>query len=418
MKTMKKAFLVTLLIYLISVPGLSLLLCSYTSKFTNNSYLTYLEKEGLSPEEYVIEKLKSHNLIMLGEDHWIDAHPKFVSKLIKKIFQDPASRLDCIAMEFSSTAQQHLCDEFIDSSEYREDLVMKILRDGPDFIGWGYLEVLDIFKTVWEQNKIHPDRDPVKILLVNPPHRLIQGPNGIKTSHPSFQDFWNNNRALFRDRDRFMAHQLEKNIILKNKKCLFYCGAYHNTLTPIESSFMFRLNDKPVYARGFPAGSLLKTLYPDKVFSIKLHGAFTGRKYYPSPDPQDWDRIWNGRMDNIFKKKGHRPVGFDLVEPLFAINAVDYFGFWKDKKRATFVLPYLENLTIDHMFDGYIFLKPLEEYRGATIIPGYFDDDFFREVQRRVKGQAEFPTKKELYELICDLRPVLRKPENLTNILK
>ena len=84
---------------------------------------------------------------------------------------------------------------------------------------------------------------------------------------------------------------------------------------------------------------------------------------------------------------------------------------------AAFVLPYLENLTIDRMFDGYIFMKPLEEYRGATIIPGYFDDAFFKEVQRRSEGQVEFLTKKDLYEYLCKLRPVLRKPQNLENVL-
>jgi hypothetical protein len=75
-------------------------------------------------------------------------------------------------------------------------------------------------------------------------------------------------------------------------------------------------------------------------------------------------------------------------------------------------------MTIDHMFDGYIFIKPLEEYKGATIIPGYFDDAFFEEVRQRSEGQIEFPTKKDLYEYLCKLRPVLKKQQNLENTLK
>ncbi len=238
---------------------------------SDEAYVKYLKENSLPPEEYVIEKLKTHNLVMLGEDHWIDAPAQFISESIKKISDNKTAQLDYVAIEFSSTAQQHLADEFIDSPEYREELVIQILRDGPDFIGWGYQEVLEIFKTVWKENKNHPRR---------------------------------------------------------------------------------------------------------------------------------------------------KPVGFDLSTPLFAINAIEFFGYWKGRDWAAFVLPYLKDLTIDHMFDGYIFLKPLGEYRGATIIPGYFDDVFFREVQRRSEGLVEFPTKKDLYEFLCKLRPVLRKPQNLENVLR
>lgn len=397
---------------------LSLVVFARAENFSDEAYVKYLKENSLSPEEYVIEKLKTNNLVMLGEDHWIDAHPQFISQLIKKISNDPTFHLDCIALEFSSTAQQHLADEFIESKDYREELVIQILRDGPDFIGWGYQEVLEIFKTVWEENKNHPDHKPIRILLVNPPHRLIEGPEGLKTCNSRFQDFWKENWAFFRDRDRFMAYQLEKNIIWKNLKGLCYCGSYHNTLNPIDSGYaVFEMGDKEVSPLGFTAGSLLKILYPDKVFSIKLHGAFTGKEYYPSPDPKDWDRVWNGRLDQIFDKINNKPVGFDLLDPIFAINAIEFFGYWKDMDWAAFILPYLENLTIDRMFDGYIFMKPLEEYRGATIIPGYFDEAFFKEVQRRSEGQVEFPTKKDLYEYLCKLRPVLRKPQNLENVM-
>jgi hypothetical protein len=397
---------------------LSFVFYARAENLLDNAYIKYLKKNGLPPEEYIIEKLKTHNLVMLGEDHWIDAYPQFISQLIKKIVEDHAAQLDYVAMEFSSTAQQHLADKFIDSPEYREDLIIQILRDGPDFIGWGYQEVLDIFKTIWEVNKNHPERKPVRILLVNPPHRLIEGSNGLKTCDSEFQDLWNKNWAFFQDRDRFMAYQLEKSIIWKNLNCLFYCGAYHNTLAPIDSAYaVFKMGEKRVSPRGFPAASLLKILYPDKVFSIKLHGASTGKEYYPSSDPKDWNRIWNGRLDAIFKKFNNKPIGFDLVSPIFAINAIEFFGYWEDKDWAAFVLPYLKDLTIDRMFDGYIFLKPLDKYRGATIIPRYFDEAFFHEVQQRVKGQAEFPTRKDLYEFICKLRPVLKKPQNLENVL-
>jgi hypothetical protein len=397
---------------------LSLAFFAQAENLSDLTYVEYLKKNGLPPGEYVIEKLKTHNLVMLGEDHWIDAHPEFISQLIKKISDNSTVHLDYVAIEFSSTAQQNLADEFIDSPDYREELVLRILRDGPDFIGWGYQEVLEIFKTVWEENKSHPDCTPIRILLVNAPHRLMDGPDGLKTCNSRFLELWNANRPVFRNFDRFMAYQLEKNIIWKNLKGLYYCGSYHNTIAPLDDAWAeFKMDDKCVSPRGFPCGSFLKILYPDRVFSIKLHGASTGKKYYPSPDPKDWDRVWNGRLDEIFKKFNNKPIGFDLVSPIFTINAIEFFGYWKDEDMEAFVLPYLKDLTIDRMFDGYIFLKPLEEYRGATIIPGYFDQAFFHEIQQRVTGQAKFPARKDLYEFICKLRPVLSKPQNLKNVL-
>ena len=102
-----------------------------------------------------MEKLKQHDIVMIGEDHRVRCHPQFISEIIKAIHTERNEvSLDWLALEFGNYGDQSLADEFIDASEYRKDLVIKILQNVPNNWGWPYQEYADIFKTVWEENKI------------------------------------------------------------------------------------------------------------------------------------------------------------------------------------------------------------------------------------------------------------------------
>lgn len=41
------------------------------------SYYQYIKNNGQPHLEYVLNKIRSHSVVALGEDHWIDAHPQF-----------------------------------------------------------------------------------------------------------------------------------------------------------------------------------------------------------------------------------------------------------------------------------------------------------------------------------------------------
>ena len=374
-----------------------------------DTYVRYLKEKGKPPADYVITKLRKYNIVMIGEHHWLKDHPQFISELIQAVHAEGNSvGLDYLAIEFGHAGDQPLAAEFIESSTYREDLAIRILQNGPDFCGWPYQEVLDIFKTVWEENRKHPENKPIQILLTDNYYRRLRS-DGEKFEFLMEQDV-----GFLTTRDRYMARILERNIIASDRKAIFYCGGGHSEYT----IWSYRRDEKTGDClRYMPAGLLLKHLYPRQIFSIQLLGANMRRAYYPSPNPGEWDRYLDGRMDEIFRRNGNEPVGFDITEPPFSdIREGDFYMFWERGKKGEFkakypkcydkVGDYLADRKISDANDGFIFLKPLALYEGATLCEKFLDDAFLERISKRAEEEI---TRTKLYELLLEYRPVMGK---------
>jgi uncharacterized iron-regulated protein len=378
--------------------------------FPYENYVQYLKDYGKKPAVFIIEKLMQYNLVMIGEDHLLKDHPQFISDLLKAIDKDESVELDYLAIEFGNAADQHLADEFVLSDTYHEEKAIQILQNGPDFCGWPYQEVLNIFKTVWELNHSQSKRKHIRILLTNSPH-VIRVRDGEMYDCLIEQD-----KEFFTDRisrDRYMAHILEKKVIAHDLKAIYYCGGAHSSYLTRSYAFDEKTGN---CLRYLSAGQILKILYPQLVYSVELYGANKDRAYYPSTNPELWDRYLDGKMDEIFRRNGNRPVGFDITVPPFSnIREGDYYMFWERGKSEIFKKEYpkcfekirdIANRIISDSNDGIIFLKPLEKYEGATVSEIFFDDTFMQRISKRA---GETITKKDLYEYLLKIRPILGK---------
>jgi len=408
----KKIFIIVISLIFMGILGNNAIIAEISQHpddtFPYDDYVKYLKEKGKSPADYVIEKLKKYNIVMIGEDHWIKDHPQFISSLIKAIQQDGSVQLDYLAIEFGNAGDQALADEFIQSASYREDLAIKILQGGPDFCGWPYKEVLDIFKTVWEENKKYPDRKAIKIILTNNPYH-IKRRDGESFGFLLEQDL--EFLASRISRDRYMARILERKVIAEDFKAIYYCGAGHSTYDFRDFEYNEKTGD---CLRYMPAGLLLKILYPKQIFSIKLWGANMDRAYYPSTNPEDWDRFLDGKIDEVFRRNRNKPVGFDVTQPPFSnILVLDFCMFFDEEKFKKEFPKCYEKIEDDldrklgEIFDGYIFLKSLELYEGASIIENFFDVEFMKRISKREEGKIN--TKKELYEFLLKIRPIMGK---------
>src|SRR4249919_3417324 len=65
--------------------------------------LDYLQKNGKAPDDYVIEKLKDHDVILLGESHALKDNLVFVGALIPKLYKAGVYN---IGMEFGASEDQ------------------------------------------------------------------------------------------------------------------------------------------------------------------------------------------------------------------------------------------------------------------------------------------------------------------------
>lgn len=79
------------------------------------SYYQYIKNNGRPHLEYVLDKIRSHSVVAIGEDHWIDAHPQFLCDLITASAQDSTANIDALAVEFGSERYQYLADSLIKS---------------------------------------------------------------------------------------------------------------------------------------------------------------------------------------------------------------------------------------------------------------------------------------------------------------
>lgn len=356
-------------------------------------YAAALDKSGKAAMEYLAEKIRSHYLVAIGEDHWIKDHPQFMCDVIRTMAQDSTTNLDYLAVEFGNQVDQPLANEFIASPTYRHDLVVKILQNTPDDVGNPYKEYVDIFRVVWESNQTKPENKRTQILLLDPEYIL---------------------KAL--DREPYTAcntrdeaqMQLLRNCILEKQRGIFYCGLGH-----IASQMWGQyLPDCDYYYNWPSAGFLLKATYPDQVCLIALWGGLMGSKGYTATnDDNRWQRLYNGVLDEAFELNGNRPVGFDLDTPPFDTITVarvytspETYDAWdSDADKGA---PWSKTKLLRDHIDGIVFFRPVSEFSGATVIKDLYEDEaFVARVSKRNGGMIT--TRKQIYEYIRENHPIM-----------
>ena len=89
--TIKKCFVLLLLI-------LSSNISVAQDCLDSESYYQYIKNNGQPHLEYVLDKIRSHSVVAIGEDHWIDAHPQFLCELITASAKDSTANIDAVAV--------------------------------------------------------------------------------------------------------------------------------------------------------------------------------------------------------------------------------------------------------------------------------------------------------------------------------
>jgi len=117
---------------------------------TEKSLLEESYRSFQEPIEYVLGKIKDHDLIMIGERHWVREEPTFIQNLIKRCHEKNA--IDVVFFEFGNFEDQGKIDAFMESPKYNPQLFIDVLRNY-GILGWGYQEYFDIFKLIYDENQ-------------------------------------------------------------------------------------------------------------------------------------------------------------------------------------------------------------------------------------------------------------------------
>lgn len=314
------------------------LLNSYQSSGQNRNLSNYFEDNWDSPENYVIEKFKTHNYVYIGEIHRLKHEVNFIVNLIPELYENDIYYL---GFEFANDEDQYLTDSLLEKSKFDRKLAQKIIFNLlPEF---GFTEYIEVLKAAWKVNRSEDTKNK-KFRIIN----ISAKYDPCKKGGP-----WVDIVP-----DKYMADVVLNEIVRKKEKALIYCGMHHS----FTKFHMPKYDPSRDTLYGYDSKRLGNIIYDslmDKTFSIILHE--------PSLSAQNLNQVVrpvNGEIGSVMHIVNNKPVGFDIVNsPFGQLTSNDSYyqnGY--------------PNFTLQQFCDGYIFLKPIKKYKRTT-----WEKDFINE---------------------------------------
>ena len=345
-------------------------------KKTTAALEKYLQHNWRSPEQYILDKFKDHDVILLSEDHSIKHNLLLAQNIIPELYKAGVYNF---GVEFGAFEDQALADSLVTAPQYNEDIARKIMFNYN--VGWVFQEYRDIYKAAWKFNKSLPAQAR-KFRIVNISYRYNWASSndqyfGYRTVETIKKVYPKGNMEYFR------ANVIKTQVLDKNEKILVLCGfghaftKYHTPYYDYREKEFYRFDSQRM-------GNILYAQAPKKVFTILLHYPFESKTYASAilygPG--------NGAIDAIMKQFANKRVGFDLINTPFGALA----------DSSQYSIGY-KDFRLSKMADGYIYQKPFNEYEGCTIDKDFLTTENWPAVQRNYpdKDVERVPESKEAY---------------------
>lgn len=314
-------------------------------------FVSYIKEHGKSPEEYLLEKLSKHKIVVYGEMH----RRKNSWDMLRRTIKNPefAKNTGTIFFELPHHKQENL-DEFYARQKLDTDILLDIF--GCEQInGWHDKDEFDFMIDLWHLNKRLPENQKIKIVLTD--YQIAW--DAMNTN----EDFENRTR---KNRNTNMADVIEKTLksSTDNRNSLFIVGFMHAHKGRLPGLFSGEGSAPTAVAQ------LVDRFSDEDVFSIFTHcatisnrGTFGGK-------------IRNGLYDYVFEVNGNTPVGFDLSGSPFGREPFDASSEIKFNPKTG---------SYEYNYDGYIFLQKLEDEEKGNPLYELFTDEYIEEIKRRAR---------------------------------
>jgi hypothetical protein len=307
------------------------------------AFVDFLKHEAREPQQFALDALEKHRIVILGEIHNRPRYWAFNTAVVGS--SEFARRAGVIYLELPSN-DQPLVDRFLAASKYDPEPVIDMLRDKMQ-AGWPDQPTLDFFRTVWEVNQKLPESQRLRIVLAD----MAQPWKEIHN-----REDW---KKYDVDRNQYMAENIIRDLqkhAADRQHALFIVGYGHAMVNFTQPG------GDPIKSAGW---HLREKLGEKNVFAIFPHGPVITDRGEVS------ERLALGLFDTAFAALGNKPMAFPLNRGPFGRQIFD----------AT-----PESLTTDPYGKGYhayLYLGPVEGEILAPLIPGFYTDEFVRELDRR-----------------------------------
>jgi hypothetical protein len=354
---------------------------SYPNNSNVKKYNTYLAGQHLNPKEYVFELFKTNDVVILCEaNHQESTARELISDIVTdKRFIDNVGN---VFTEYGAVSKQSKVDSILNAKFANDDLLEKSLAGLMWFRGPHFFYFL---KNINLLNNSLPDS--LKI------HEYF-------TDFDSEYQYFPGSMALKDkiDRDSIMAYIIInrfKNIQQNDsrKKCLVITNSRHAFGSIKKDGRETNVFDSE--------GSYIFKSFPSKTANVMLNSlAYNFSVIIPTDKFMFINAIQNGKWDRAFEENKNRPVGFDFKGSPFGKDDFDY-------------LPMVKNLKYEDVFTGFIFNKPIHEWKIDNYYPFR---EYGAEKEYIVKHSGTIINKSELQNAIAVYKPNKMEDENKMRI--
>ncbi len=321
-------------------------------------YLNYLNSSTSEPLEFVSEKFKQYDVVLIGETHYVLQNILFLQKLIPYLYRHDGVKI--IGWEFGSSSAQAEVDSLLTAPCFDRSKLIDIMRKTIYF--WNCEEYLDVYHVVWEFNCQLPSGSaPIRFLQLGSEQvpRRLNSPDPEVRRKEAKRFYW----------DKKFAEVVEREAIHKNEKVLLWAGSHH-TFTKYRQPRMFFQRRTGEKRR---AGNFLYDKYPEKVYSIKMHFPAPHRwvvltEILPSIAAKNLNKMYypfQGIIDQVYDRY-HKPLAFDTHR--------SPFGALKDN-YSYYSFDHLGGVKLKDFCDGYIMLCAFDEIKPVHPIKDWITSE-------------------------------------------
>jgi len=332
-----------------------------------NPLLSYLKKDKQTPNDYVIEKFKTHDIIFIGENHFIKQPVDFVKGLIPYLYKNGIYNLGTEFIRYSDT---DLMNKLITDSVYDENLAKEITFNS--LWHWGYQEYIDIYKEAWElNNKLPKSAQKFRIFGIEGDMDWSFVNSEEDFNNPEIRAKVFKSSSQFKESEGLSAFAIQKEVLDKGEKALIHSGIHHAFTSYYQPNYNSEKQEFGGRYEKERMGNLIKNRIGDKTMTIFIHGPWFWNKGYNKQSlPVD------GVLDSIFS------INENITYTPFGVDTKDTpFG---ELKGETSVYKYgYPNFTLKDFCDGYIFLTPISEYKSVTAIPDFITPDKVEHIEQQ-----------------------------------
>ena len=343
------------------------------SQELNQDLTDYFTENSKAPEQYILDKFKTYDVILLGEAHLIRENLIFVQSLISHLHKNGIYNL---GMEFGANEHQHLMDSLTTAEDFDDDLAQKMMFDYN--VAGGYKEYIDIAKAAWRFNsKLSAGEKSFRVLNLSYVYDWEQF-NGVRNTETMERVFHRGTP------DKFRAEVIEEEVLRDDEKVLALVGTPHAYTKYGSPYFLFNADNFCGYDYNW-LGNRLYLKYPDKVYNIILHQPFRKKTdgEYILISPLD------GAIERLMDLNDNQPAGFDLIGSPVG----------KLRDQSIHSLCY-EDFRIEQLFDGYIFLEALSDLEGCTPVDGFVNESNIDQALKQFPDPDWHPEISNLPEMI------------------